>query len=226
MLAFRSSPLSSSAARYRGSPSTSSNKHEERVGRALRLDRVLPRLGRLDHEVDLLRRRPGRPPPTGRLRAPSASAFAPGYHFSAHSLSAVDSVPGGTRPLDVVLLGFVDQTGLELVFHDRVGIPRRTLDLLRRELLEDVVEGRVAVPVVRRPGQRVVDRLLVPLDARRRGSGARAPCRARGRARGARCPGRTASSGLQPYTVVGSFERNSAARRGRRPTPTMPSATE
>jgi hypothetical protein len=37
-----------------------------------------------------------------------------------------------------------------------------------RELFEDIAERRFAAPAVRRPGQRVVDRLFTPLDARER----------------------------------------------------------
>ena len=72
---------------------------------------------------------------------------------------------GRYEAIQVVLLGLVDQARLELVLHDRVRIPGRTLDIGGVELGEDVLEGRGARPVVRRPGERGIDRLLVPLDA-------------------------------------------------------------
>ena len=75
---------------------------------------------------------------------------------------------GRSKAILVVLIGFVDETGLELVLHDRVGIPGRTLNLLRRELLEDVVKCRGVVPLIGRLGQGVIHGLFVPLDSRKR----------------------------------------------------------
>ena len=87
-----------------------------------------------------------------------------GNHRFTHRLSAAESAPARVEP-GGELRRLDDEAGGEPVLHHRVGVPRRALHLALVELAQDVVERLLTRPVVRRPTEVAVDRLLVPHDA-------------------------------------------------------------